>query len=124
MAMSVSPAILAYWEGLVLLAGFLGVVFWKLATGEIPLEDLFIEYRREADGTYTPFESAARVQSFLVSIGVAGYYLLQVFQNPHQFPDVPTAMVGVLAGSQAFYLGSKANALLSNELRDIFGRSE
>ena len=120
---AVSPATLAYWEGLVLLGGFVAVVFWKLATGEMAIEDLLTGYRREEDGTYTAYESAGRVQTFLVTIGVGAYYVLQVIRNPHQFPDVPNLMVGTLAGSHAVYLGGKARALLSGQLRGILGRS-
>ena len=117
-----SPATLAYWGGLILISGLFGVVFWKLATGEIALDDLFEGRIRESDGSYTSQVSAGRVQTFLVTIYVALYYLLQVIQNPHQFPDVPTAMVGALAGSHALYLGGKAQAMLLGRLRDIFNR--
>lgn len=115
-----SPATLAYWEGLIFILGLFGIVFWKLANGEIALDDLFDGHIREADDTYTPQVSAGRVQSFLVTIYVAVYYLMQVIQNPHQFPDVPTAMVGTLAGSHALYLGGKAQAMLLGRLRDLF----
>ena len=112
-----SPATLARWEGLILIWGLFGVVFWKLATGEIALDELFDEHIRGAKGRYTSQVSAGRVQTFLVTICVAGYYLLQVIQNPHQLPDIPTAMVGALAGSHALYLGDKAITML-----DIFNR--
>jgi len=120
---ALSPANLAYWEGLVLIGGLFAVVLWKLSSGEIALDDLFAGHRREADGTYTEYESAGRVQSFLATIAVAGYYLLKVFQDPHRFPDIPPEMVIALGGSQAIYLGGKAQALLSERFGDIVGRS-
>ena|SRR5689334_22441604 len=117
------PATLAYWEGLVLVGGLVGVVVWKLASGDILLDDLFEGSVREADGTYTSEPSTARVQAFWVTIVVAGYYLLRVIQDPHAFPDVPNEMVGVLAASHAVYLGGKAQGLLLGRWRDILRRT-
>jgi hypothetical protein len=107
-----SPAILAYWEGLILIGGLFGVVFWKLVSGDIPLDDLFEGDIRAADGSFTSQASAGRVQSFLVTMYVAFYYLMQVIQNPREFPDVPSWMIAALAGSHAIYLGGKAQAML------------
>jgi hypothetical protein len=119
---TVSLGNLAYWEGLLLIGGLFAVVLWKLSFGELALDDLFTGHRREEDGTYTEYESAGRVLSFVATIAVAGYYLLKVFQDPHRFPDIPPAMVMALAGSQAVYLGGKAQALLSERISDIVGR--
>ena len=113
-----SPSTLGYWEGLILIVGLFGVVFWKLCTGEIDLDQLFDGDSGE-DDDQTSDVSAGRVQMFLVTISAAGYYLMQVIQNPHQFPDVPTAMVGALAGSHALYLGGKAQAMLLGRFRDF-----
>jgi hypothetical protein len=118
-----SPATLAYWEGVLLLGGIIGVVVWKLASGELPLDDLFEGSVREADGTYTVQASAGRMQTFWVTIIVAGSYLLRVINDPHQFPDVSDGMLGLLAGSHALYLGGKAQGMLLGRFRDILGRT-
>lgn len=114
-----SPSTLAYWEGLILIVGLFGVVFWKLANGKIALDDLFEGDIREKNGDYSSYTSKGRVQSFLVTIYVALYYLLQIIHNPHQFPEVPTAMVAALAGSHALYLGGKAQTMLLGRFRDF-----
>jgi hypothetical protein len=116
-----SPATLAYWEGLVLIVGLGGVVVWKLAAGEIPLDDLFEGYVREDDGTSTSQSSTGRVQCFLVTMAVAVYFVSQVIQDPHQFPQIPSTVVGLLAASHAGYLGSKAHAMLPG-LRNMLSR--
>lgn len=118
-----SPSTLAYWEGLILIVGLFGVVFWKLCTGEIDLDQLFegdSGQDDEASDDETSYVSAGRVQMFVVTISAAGYYLLQVIQNPTQFPAVPSGLVAALAGSHAIYLGGKAQDMLSGRLRDFF----
>lgn len=114
-----SPSTLAYWEGLILIVGLFGVVFWKLCTGEIDLDQLF-EGDSGEDDDQTSDVSAGRVQMFVVTISAAGYYLLQVIQNPTQFPAVPSGLVAALAGSHAIYLGGKAQDMLSGRFRDFF----
>lgn len=114
-----SPSTLAYWEGLILIVGLFGVVFWKLCTGEIDLDQLF-EGDSGQDDDPDSYVSGGRVQMFIVTLSAAGYYLMQVIQNPTQFPEVPSGLVGVVAGSHAIYLGGKAQDLLSGRLRDFF----
>jgi len=43
----------------------------------------------------------------------AMYYLLQVINKPTSasLPDVPAALVGILGGSHAIYLGGKVQSL-------------
>jgi len=118
-----SPFAFAKWEGVLLLAGFFGIVFWKLANGSIVLDQLFEGDIRDRDPKnvdgYSTYVSAGRVQSFLVTVFVALYYLLQVVQNPTEFPRLPAEMIAVLAGSHALYLGGKAQAMLIGPLRDF-----
>lgn len=116
-----SLSTLANWEGLILIVGLFGVVFWKLCTGEIALDQLF-EGDSGEDDDQTSYVSAGRVQMFVVTISAAGYYLLQVIQNPTQFPAVPSGLVAALAGSHAIYLGGKAQDMLSGRLRNFFDR--
>jgi hypothetical protein len=115
---------LAYWEGLILLGGFFGLVLWKLLTGGISLEQLLEGDVPDPNGTdgYSTYVSAGRTQSLASTLFVAGYYLLQVVHNPKQFPTVPTELVGALAGSQALYLGGKARAMLQGRVREFFNR--
>jgi len=115
------PSTLAYWEGLILLGGFFGVVLWKLCAGEIRLDELLegdIRDPGSPDG-YSTYVSAGRVQSFVISVFVASYYLLQVLRNPKVFPALPNELVAALGGSQALYLGGKAQAMLLGRLRDF-----
>jgi hypothetical protein len=115
---------LAYWEGLILLGGLFGVVLWRLFTGGISLDQLLEGDVRDAnspDGLST-YVSAGRTQLLLSTLFVAGYYLLQVVHNPKQFPTLPTGLVGALSGSQALYLGGKAQNLLLGSFRDFLNR--
>ncbi len=117
-------ATLAYWEGIILLGGFLGLVLWKLLTGGISLEQLLegdAQDPNSADG-YSTYVSGGRTQLLGATLFAAGYYLLQVIHNPKQFPTLPTELVGALAGSQALYLGGKARALLLGRLQQFFNR--
>jgi hypothetical protein len=115
---------LAYWEGLILFGGFLGVVLWKLLTGGICLDqllegDLLDPNKPEGYSTYV---SAGRTQSLAFTLFVAGYYLLQLIHNPKQFPTLPIGLVGALAGSHALFLGGKARALLRNRPENLSDR--
>jgi hypothetical protein len=116
-----SPSTLAQWEGFLLLGGFFGIVFWKLATRSIPLAQLLegdIRDSKSASG-YSSYVSAGRAQSLLITIFSALYYLLQVIHNPKEFPTLPSGLVAALAGSQAAYLGGKAQAMWIGRLRDF-----
>jgi hypothetical protein len=109
-----SPATLAEWIGFLLFGGFFAVVFWKLATGSIPLDQLL-----ETGGPISS-SSASRAQSLGVTLFVAAYYLIHVIQNPRQFPEVPPSLVAILAGSQTMYLGGKALDILPDSWRNFF----
>ena len=52
-----SPSTLAYWEGIIIIAGFFGVVAWKLMTGEIDLEGLFVGDMRDKQCAAKPYVS-------------------------------------------------------------------
>jgi len=109
-----SPATLAEWVGFLLFGGFFGVIFWKLANGSISLDQLL-----ETGGPDSS-SSAGRAQSLAVTLFVALYYLTHVIQNPKQFPEIPGALVALLAGSQAVYLGGKASNILPDSWRDFW----
>jgi hypothetical protein len=116
----VNVAKLAAWEGIVLLAGFIGVVVWKLITGEISLGYLLYGDARALRGVpRSTFLSSGRTQMLTLTVFVAVYFLLQVMQDPTKFPDVPDPLLAVLGVSHAVYLGGKAQSLYLGRLRDL-----
>lgn len=96
---------LAAIEAVILLAGFFGVVVYKLVVGEIPLAGLL--YTKDSDGRATV--SPARLQLLIFTVAVAARYLNQVLANPRQdsLPTMPTSVVIALGASHAAYLGGK-----------------
>jgi hypothetical protein len=119
----IDMAQLVYWEGIILLGGFFGVIFWRLFTGEISLDGLLYGSRRDRsnDLGYSAFFSPGRTQMLIVTIVTAGYYLLQVIHDPTTFPKIPVAWTVALGGSQAIYLGGKAQSMLLG-IRDLIDR--
>jgi hypothetical protein len=114
---------LFYWEGVILLGGFFGLIAWRLLTGQIGLDYLLYGDRRDRTepSGYSTFFSPGRTQLLLVTILTASYYLLQVIHDPATFPKIPTAWVVALGGSHAIYLGGKAQAMLLG-IRDLINR--
>ena len=111
---------LATWEGMILIGGFVCVVAWKIATGEIALDYLLYGDARNVQGSgNATFFSSGRAQMLLATVTVAGYYLLQVMQDPTHFPDVPNELLVALGGSHAIYLGGKAQSLYLGRIRDL-----
>jgi hypothetical protein len=116
-----SVVIVAYWESFVLLAGFFAVVLWKLFTAEIPLGGLLegdVRDRTSAGG-FMCRPSAGRAQSLTIVLFVAVWYLIQVIHNPTEFPPLSESLLGLLAASQAVYLGGKAQSMFLGRLRDL-----
>ena len=113
---------LASSSAVVLFGGLFAVVFWKLFTGSISLDGMLEGDVRDQNGSdgsgFSSSPSVGRSQMLLVTLFVAMWYLLQVIHNPREFPKLPDAMVGALAGSQAMYLGGKAKSMLVGQLRD------
>ena len=94
---------LTKWVGLAFLLLLFGSVAVQVLTGGLRTRNL-IAGRTEAG---SQFVSAARVQLLIVSLAAAVQYLMQVWQNPRQFPDVSQNWLLLFGGSQALYLGSK-----------------
>lgn len=116
-----SVVTVAFWESVALLAGFFGIFFWKLLTGEISLSGLLDGDVRDPTSAdrFSCQASAGRAQSVTVTLFVALWYLVQVIHNPKVFPELPASIMGALAGSQALYLGGKAQSMFFGRLRDL-----
>jgi hypothetical protein len=107
---------LAYWEGAILFGGLFCVVLWKVMTGSISLNYLLDGDVRDP-GSPTGFSTIAspgRVQALIVTLVVAGYYLLQVIHAPKSLPPLPPWVVGVMGGSHGLYLTEKVQTLRSS----------
>lgn len=100
---------LVFWETLILLGGFFGVIFWKILTGGISLQYMLYADTPQGGTTFSP----GRAQAMMVTLIVAVQYLLQAISHPTAFPQIPEFWVIALAGSHAVYLGGKARSLLS-----------
>ena len=113
---------LAYWEVAILFGGLFCVVLWKLLTGGISLSYLLDGDVRDPESPtgFSTTPSAGRTQALMVTLFVAGYYLLQVIHNPKELAPVSPLMVGALAGSHALYLGEKVQAMLPGGIGDFF----
>lgn len=119
-------SVMARWEGLILLGGFFGIVVWKLLSGGISLDQLLegdIGTPNRADGSDPgTYVSLGRAQSLVITSFTALYYLMQVLQNPTQFPQLPASLINVLMGSQAVYLAGKAQAMLGPRFKSFLQR--
>jgi hypothetical protein len=109
-----SIATFAYWEVVILFGGLFGIVLGKLLTGSISLGYLLDGDVRDpkSDTGFSTEASTGRTQALMVTLAVAGYYLLQVIHNPRELPQVSGWMVAALGGSHTWFLGEKASALL------------
>jgi hypothetical protein len=96
-------------------------VFWKLIAGAIVLDQLLEGDIPNSIGTdgYSSYTGAGRVQDLLITLFAASSCLLQLINNPRGFPTAPNALLEALAGSQALYLGGKAQAMLPGRSRDF-----
>jgi hypothetical protein len=88
-------------EILLLLAGFIAVVLFRLFTGKIKTRKLLSD-----KGTNTL--SSARIQQLVFTLLIAFYYLYLTFKNPSAFPKIDTFLLYLLAGSSTVYLSGKA----------------
>jgi hypothetical protein len=105
---------LIFWEVSVLLAGFLGIVLWKILTSKIDLEGLLSGDDASGNTSFSP----GRAQLLILTMLVALQYVMQVIHNPAAFPQIPGSWVAALGGSQVVYLGGKAQSLLFGGIKD------
>lgn len=98
-----------------LLIGLASIIAYQLLTGRINTRGLL---RDKMNGrAFSP----SRLQLLMATAAGALYYVLLIFANekPGEFPEVPRALLVLLGGSHAFYLGGKLTGLL----RQILGTS-
>jgi len=91
-------------EMIIILAGLMVVVVYKLFTGGINLSGLLTSKAGQAN--FSP----GRAQMLMATLLTAMYYLIQVIENPsnNSLPPLPGTLVGVVGGSHLIYLGGKA----------------
>jgi len=112
------------YEILLFLGALALIIFYQLLTGKINMRRLlFAKGRAVASpsiqrktsplpGQRTSGLSPSRIQLLVVSIGVAIYLLAEVLRDPSQFPEIPTGLLLLMAGSETIYLARKVNNLL------------
>lgn len=114
-------AALTRWGLVVFLASFFGLIFWKLMAAGGLSGLLSGDYYDSATGSLkTQDVSAGRSQSLMFVVSIAVYYFIQILHSPSGFPPVPKAMLYVLGGSQAVFLGGKAYDLILARIVDEF----
>ncbi len=112
------------YEVLLFLGALALIIFYQLLTGRINMHRLlFAKGRAAADPSTrqrthpsrerrTSGLSPSRIQLLVVSIGVAIYLLVEVVRDPSQFPEIPSGLLLLMAGSETIYLARKFNNLL------------
>ena len=108
-------AILRY-EVVLFLTALALIVAYQLLTGKINMRRLLFAKGRSAAGPSTRRRtsglSPSRIQLLIVSIGVAIYLLAEALRDPSRFPEIPTGLLLLMAGSEFLYLTRKANNLM------------
>ena len=111
-----SPTTVLRYEVLLFLGALALIVAYQLLTGKINLRRLLFAKGRSAAGPSTRRRtsglSPSRIQLLIVSIGVAIYLLAEALRDPSRFPEIPTGLLLLMAGSEFLYLTRKANKLM------------
>lgn len=96
------------WGVVAWLAATMGFVLFQIMRGRILMKDALSS---SAGGD----AELHRIQLILVTLGAAGVYIAKAVAQPvgSGLPDIPTALLVVLAGSNAAYLGGKINNTLN-----------
>jgi len=102
------------------------VVAYQMLAGKISMRRLLFAKGRAAAGPSTGQKpsglSPSRIQLLVVTFGVAIYLLAEVVRDPSQFPEIPSGLLLLMAGSETIYLARKINNLLLR--RDIRRNSQ
>ncbi len=113
-------AILRY-EVLLFLGALALIITYQLLTGKINMRRLLFAKGRSAAGPstrrWTSGLSPSRIQLLIVTIGVAIYLLAEALRDPSRFPEIPTGLLLLMAGSGTIYLARKANNLILRRSR-------
>ena len=111
-----SPTTVLRYEVLLFLGALALIIFYQRLTGKINMRRLLFAKGRSAAGPSTRRRtsglSPSRIQLLIVSIGVAIYLLTAVLRDPSQFPEIPSGLLLLMAGSGTIYLARKANNLM------------
>lgn len=109
--MSTLSEVLRY-EMLFLLMGLIVLVAYRLLTQQINTKGLLLD--KTSGRAFSP----GRLQLLIVTLGIAIYYTLMVFdaEEVGRFPDLPDEFLLALGGSHVFYLGGKLYGLLASRL--------
>ena len=83
-----------------LLGAFFSLLVFKLVNGDIDTQKIL-------DNKETGEVSPERIQALVITVGVAGYLLATAAIESAGFPPIPDAVLVVLFGSHAGYLGLK-----------------
>ena len=104
------------YEILIFLGALALIVTYQMLTGRINMRRLLFSKGRAATSPSiqrkTSGISPSRIQLLVVSIGVAIYLLAEVVRVPSQFPEIPSGLLLLMAGSETIYLARKFNNLL------------
>ncbi len=100
-------AILRY-EILLFLGALALIIFFQLLTGKINTRRMLFAKGRGVTAGLSP----SRIQLLVVTFGIAIYLLAEVLRDPSRFPEIPTGLLLLIAGSEFIYLARKANNLM------------
>ncbi|MFV2045552.1 MAG: hypothetical protein ACC700_20250 [Anaerolineales bacterium] len=104
------------YEVLLFLGAIAFIITYQLLAGKINTRRLLFAKGRDAAGPTirrrTSGLSPSRIQLLVITIGVAIYLLAEVIRDPSRFPEIPTGLLLLMAGSEAIYLARKANNLI------------
>ena len=101
---------------LVFLIALALIIFYQLLAGKINMRRLLFAKGQAAAGPstrrWTSGLSPSRIQLLIVTVGVAVYLLTEVLSDPSRYPEIPTGLLLLMAGSGTIYLARKANNLI------------
>ena len=113
-------AVLRY-EILLFLGALALLVFYQLLAGKIHMRRLLFAKGQAAASPSirqrTSGLSPSRIQLLVVTTGVGFYLLAEVLRDPSHFPEIPTGLLLLMAGSETIYLARKANNLILRRSR-------
>jgi hypothetical protein len=104
------------YEMIFVLTALAVIISYRLLTGQINLNGLL------RDKTSGRAISPGRLQMLIVTLVIAIYYVLEVFQT-QKLPNLPHEYLLALGGSHLFYLGGKVYGLLASKLEIATGKA-